>query len=199
MSTTQGKPQPVSPEQSANAGPPPAKLVIDLAPLLVFFAAYYFGDIYWATGLLMVAIVAAVIVSRIVLGHVSPTMLITAALILVFGGLTLGLQDSRFIKMKPTLVNLVLSSALFIGLWLNKPFMQLMIGNSLKLTKQGWRGLTFRWAFFFLFLAGANEVVWRHFTEQTWVRFKVFGIIVLTMAFAVSLTPYIRRHTPPPD
>lgn len=189
---------------SAGAAPAPAppsakKLAIDLAPLLVFLAAYYVRDIYWATGVLMIAIVAAVFASRMLLGHVSPTMLITAALILTFGGLTLVLQDSRFIKMKPTLVNLMLSGALFIGLWLKKPFLQLMIGHSLTLTERGWRGLTFRWSFFFLGLAALNEIVWRNLSEQTWVRFKVFGILTLTMLFALSLTGYIRRNTPPSE
>lgn len=175
------------------------KLAIDFAPLLVFFAAYVVADIYWATGVLMVAIVASVIASRVLLGHVSVTLMVTAGLILAFGTLTLALHDPLFIKMKPTLVNLILSAALFTGLWLRKPFLQLLLGHSMRLTDAGWRGLTIRWAVFFLVLAGLNEIVRHTLSEPAWVRFKVFGILVLTMFFVVLQAPFIRRHTLPED
>lgn len=197
--------EPGPPEVARQATPTPGaeaggvKLAIDFAPLLIFFAVYVATDIYWATGVLMAAIVASVVASRVLLGRVSVTLMVTAGLILAFGTLTLALHDPRFIKMKPTLVNLILSAALFLGLWLQKPFLQLLLSNSLRLTDAGWRGLTIRWALFFLVLAGLNEVVWRTFSEPAWVRFKVFGILGLTVLFVVTQVPFIRRHSLPGD
>lgn len=187
-----GSPAEFTPNQTA-------KLVIELGPLLVFFAAYMIGGIYWATGLLMAAMVVALVASRIVLRHISPTMTATAVLVLGFGAMTLWLQDPRFIKMKPTIVNLLFAAVLLGGLAMGKLFLKLMMGEALRLTDQGWRLLTWRWAWFFLGLAILNELIWRNLSEATWASFKVFGILPLTMAFFAFQLGLIRRHSAEPQ
>ena len=170
------------------------KLAIDLGPLLVFFAAYVFGGIYWATGTLMVAMLISLVAARAVLGHISPTLIATTVLVEVFGAMTLWLHDPRFIKMKPTIINLVFGIVLLGGLVFNKPLLKTLLGEALHLTDQGWRVLTVRWAIFFFGLAVLNEIVWRNFSEGVWASFKVFGILPLTMLFFASQWGLIRRH-----
>jgi intracellular septation protein len=182
-----GRPQGAPPRQGL-------KLAIDLAPLLVFFAAYVAFGIYWATGILMAATLVSLIASRKMLGHISPTLMVTTALVLGFGALTLLFNDARFIKMKPTIVNLLFAAFLFGGLLLRRPVLQHLLGEALRLTDEGWRKLTVRWAVFFLALAALNEVVWRNFSEATWASFKVFGILPLTLAFAVLQIGLMRRY-----
>ncbi|MGE0701096.1 MAG: septation protein A [Hyphomicrobiaceae bacterium] len=171
------------------------KLAIDLGPLLVFFGAYLLGGIYWATGALMLAMVVAVAVSRLVLGHISPALLATTLLVEGFGAMTLWLHDPSFIKMKPTIINLIFAAVLMGGLVAGKPFLKMLLGEALRLTETGWRLLTIRWALFFLALAGLNEVVWRNMSETTWASFKVFGILPLTMIFFALQFGLIRKHT----
>jgi len=170
------------------------KMGIDLAPLLVFFAAYMTLGIYWATGALMGATVVSMIASWIMLGHISATLVVTTALVVGFGALTLSFDDPRFIKMKPTIVNLLFAGFLFGGLLLKRPVLQYILGEALRLTDVGWRKLTVRWAFFFLAMAALNEVVWRNFSEATWASFKVFGILPLTLGFAVLQLGLMRRY-----
>lgn len=172
------------------------KLAIDLGPLLVFFGAYMFGGIYWATGALMASMLVSLVASRVVLGHISPTMIATAVLVIGFGAMTLWLQDPRFIKMKPTIINLLFAAVLLGGLVVGKPFLKLLLGEALRLTDEGWRLLTWRWALFFIALAVLNEVIWRNLSEPTWASFKVFGILPLTMVFFALQLGLIRRHSP---
>jgi intracellular septation protein len=184
---------------SENAGPrsgesPLIKLLIDLGPLLAFFVTYARAGIYWATGVLMVATVIALLVSWRMLGRISPVPLATALLVVVFGGLTFWLDDPRFIQIKPTIINLLFAGILFVGLWTGRPLLKMLMGEAFNLTEQGWQKLTVRWAVFFLVLAILNEVVWRNFTEATWVQFKVFGILPLTFVFAMAQIGLIRRH-----
>lgn len=171
------------------------KIVIDLGPLLVFFGAYVLGDIYWATGMLMAAMLLSVVAARLVLGHVSPALIATTLLVEGFGAMTLWLHDPSFIKMKPTIINLIFAVVLLGGLAMGKSFLKLLLGEALHLTDQGWRLLTMRWAFFFVGLAVLNEVVWRNLSEATWASFKVFGILPLTMVFFACQWGLIRRHS----
>jgi intracellular septation protein len=170
------------------------KLLVDLGPLIAFFAAYAKAGIYWATGVLMAATVIALIVSRTMLGKFSPTPVITAALVVVFGGLTFWLEDPRFIMMKPTIINLFFATALIVGLYLGRPLLKMIMGEAVQLTDEGWKKLTLRWIFFFFALAIANEVVWRNFSEATWVSFKAWGILPLTLVFAFAQIGLIRRY-----
>ncbi|MGD9802124.1 MAG: septation protein A [Hyphomicrobiaceae bacterium] len=171
------------------------KIAIDLGPLLVFFGAYVFGGIYWATGTLMVAMLVAIVAARLILGSISPALLATTVLVEVFGAMTLWLHDPRFIKMKPTIINLVFAAVLIGGLAMRKPLLKTLLGEALRLTDAGWRILTVRWAVFFVGLAVLNEVIWRNFSEGVWASFKVFGILPLTMVFFACQWGLIRQHT----
>jgi intracellular septation protein len=174
------------------------KMGVDLAPLLVFFAVYLTLGIYWATGALMAATVASMIASWLMLGHISATLIVTTGLVVGFGALTLFFNDPRFIKMKPTIVNLLFAGFLFGGLLLKRPVLQYILGEALRLTDLGWRKLSLRWAFFFLAMAVLNEIVWRNFSEATWASFKVFGILPLTLGFAVLQLGLMRRYEDSP-
>jgi intracellular septation protein len=180
---------------------PLIKLLIDLGPLVAFFAVYILVEryrpdtgIYWATGVLMVATTAALVASRLLLGRFSVPPLITAALVLVFGALTIWLQNPSFIKIKPTIIYLFFASVLAFGLVTRRPLLELVLGEAFQLTHEGWRKLTFRWLGFFVVMALVNEVVWRSFSEPVWVAFKVWGVLPVTLAFAVAQIGLIRRY-----
>jgi intracellular septation protein len=179
----------------AAAGGSMLKLVLEIGPLVLFFVAYARLDIFWATGTLMVATVASIVASRLLIGRISPMPVVTAILVLVFGGLTLWLQDPRFIKLKPTLVYLLFAAALLIGLALKRPVLQLLFEQAFRLTEEGWRRLTLRWALFFLAMAGLNELVWRNLSESAWVAFKAWGFLPMTLVFAVLQLGLIKRYT----
>jgi intracellular septation protein len=172
----------------------PVKLAIDLGPLLLFFATYATLGIYWATAALMVATLVAIAASHLLLGRVAPMLFITAVVVWVFGGLTFALNDPKFIKIKPTVVNVAFAAALGIGLATGRPFMKQLLGEALRLTDEGWRKFTVRWIGFFLFLAVLNEIVWRNFSESTWVSFKVFGILALSAVFATFQVVLLKNH-----
>ena len=180
-------------------------LGLEFAPLGVFFVANSYFGIFVATGVFMVAITLALIASFALTRSLPIMALVSAVMVLVFGGLTLLLHDDFFIKVKPTIVNTMIGTILLCGLAFGKPLLPLVLDHVLTLTPEGWRKLTLRWAIFFFVLAALNEIVWRNFppsdTNHVWVNFKVFGTIPLTLLFALSQTPLILRHgeDPPPD
>jgi intracellular septation protein len=189
------------PDQRPEAAQSGAKLLIDFGPLVAFFVTYYVAEryqpeagIYWATGVLMAATVAALAASRLLLGRFSVPPLVTAALVVVFGGLTIWLQDPRFVMMKPTIINLIFAGVLGFGLVTGRPLLKLVMGEALKLTDEGWHKLSIRWLFFYIAIAALNEVVWRNFSQPTWVSFKTWGILPLTLLFAVAQVDLIRRY-----
>ena len=114
-------------------------------------------------------------------------------IILIFGGLSWYFKDPIFIKMKPTIINIIFASAILIGNYINKPLFKYLLGRSVKLEDQGWFELGKRWAYFFIFLAVLNEIIWRNFSEDLWVNFKVFGILILTFIFSISQFPIIKK------
>lgn len=175
------------------------KLLVEVGPLVVFFVMNARAGIFWGTGAFMVAIVISLIASRILFGRVPVMPLVTGVFVLVFGGLTLWLQDEQFIKIKPTLVNALFAGALFTGLLAGRSLLKIVFGQVFRLTDEGWRKLTFRWACFFTFLAVLNEVVWRSFSTDVWVSFKVFGIMPLTMIFAIAQMGLLKQHEPRAD
>lgn len=186
--------QQTKPVGAPGAPNPMLKLLIEVGPLVAFFAAYGRAGIYWATGVLMIATLIALLASWRLLGKVSAVPVVTAVLVVVFGGLTFALDDPRFIKMKPTIINVVFAAVLLIGVAMGKSPLKLMLGEAFSLTADGWKILSYRWAGFFLALAAANEVVWRNFSESAWVNFKVFGILPLTFLFAMAQIGVIRRY-----
>jgi intracellular septation protein len=170
------------------------RLLVDFGPLLAFFVAYSLNGIMAATAAVMATGVAALIVGWIVERRLAPIPLATTGLLLVFGGLTLWLADDTFIKMKPTIINLLFAAILYGGLVFDRMLLRHVLGAAFDLTEQGWRVLTVRWALFFLALAGLNELVWRTQTTDVWVTFKVFGLIGLTVLFSLAQMPLVRRH-----
>ena len=170
------------------------KLLVELGPLVVFFIGNSRYGIFAGTGAFMVATVIALAVSRAVLGRIPTMPLVSGFFVIVFGGLTLWLQDDQFIKLKPTIVNGLFAAILFAGLAAGKSLLKIVFDDVFRLTEEGWRQLTFRWALFFVALAILNEIVWRFFSTDFWVSFKVFGIMPITMAFAIAQVGLLERH-----
>ena len=175
------------------------KLAVEVGPLVVFFIVNARAGIFWGTGIFMVATIAALIASRFMFGRIPVMPLISGACVVVFGGLTLWLQDDHFIKIKPTIVNALFAGALFAGLLAGHSLLKLVFGQVFRLNEDGWRKLTLRWACFFTFLAVLNEVVWRTVSTDTWVSFKVFAIMPLTMVFALAQIGLLKAHEIPTD
>lgn len=173
---------------------PLAKTLLEIGPLVVFFIANSQAGIFWGTAIFMVATAVALAVSRTMFGRLPIMPLVSGFFVLAFGGLTLILQDELFIKLKPTIVNLLFATALFGGLYFNYPIFKVLFGEVFSLRDQGWRILTFRWATFFLFLAALNEIVWRSFSTSFWISFKAWGIIPITMIFAVCQIGVLKRY-----
>jgi intracellular septation protein len=170
------------------------KPTTEYGPLAVFFIVYLKWDLLPATGALIAATAVALAISLIVEKRVPMMPLITAIIVGVFGGLTLWLQDETFIKMKPTIVEAMFALVLFGGLLFGKPLLKPLMGSAWPMDDTGWRKLTFRFAVFFAAMAVLNEIVWRTQSTDFWVTFKVFGLMGLTFAFAITQTPLLRRH-----
>jgi len=175
------------------------KLFVEVGPLVVFFVMNARAGIFWGTGGFMVATLISLVASRILFGRVPVMPLVTGLFVLVFGGLTIWLQDDHFIKIKPTIVNALFAAALFAGLLAGHSLLKIVFGEVFRLTDQGWRKLTIRWACFFTLLALLNEVVWRSFSTDVWVSFKVFGIMPLTMIFAIAQMGLLKQYEPRSD
>jgi len=180
---------------------PLLKFALEMGPLVVFFIANGRAGIYVATGAFMVATFVALAVMWIIARKIAIMPLISAGVVLVFGTLTIVLQDDHFIKMKPTIVNALFGVALLGGLAFRKPLMPYVLGDVFQLTDEGWRQLTIRWGVFFIVMAVLNEVIWRTVSTDTWVAFKTFGYLPLTFVFAIAQAPLLARHAvePAPD
>ncbi len=188
--------------QKPTALNPGLKLALELGPLALFFIVYKFWDYMPATIVMIVSVAVTLAISYRILGRVPTMPLVTAIIIVIFGGLTILFKDKSFLQLKPTALYLLFAGALFAGLALKKNLLAIMFDSAIHLTSQGWRKLTWRWAFFFLCLAALNEVV-RHFcndapgqmcTFDTWVKFKTFGFLPLTVLFALAQAPLISRY-----
>lgn len=173
---------------------PAAKILIEMGPLLVFFITNARMGIFEATAAFMGAIVLSLAASWALERRLPIMPLVTAGFVLTFGTLTLVLADDLFIKLKPTVVNVLFAAILFGGLAKKRSLLRPLLESSMKLDAEGWRTLTLRWACFFVFLAIVNEIVWRNTSTDTWVSFKVFGILPLTIAFTITQIPLIQRH-----
>lgn len=169
------------------------KTILDLAPLLVFFAVYLKFDLIWASAALVVTTLMALLITYILTKRISYMQLVTALIVVVFGGLTFYFKDPVYVKVKVSLINALFGAALLGGLKFNKLFIKSILGEAVALPDAAWRILTLRWAVFFFGLAVLNVFVW-YFSEPLWVTFKVFGILGLTLLFAIANAPYMAKH-----
>jgi len=173
------------------------KLGLELGPLVLFFFLNARAGIFVATAWFMGAMVISLAVSWLVLKRVAVMPLVTGVVVLIFGGLTLYLQDDTFIKLKPTIVNVLFGGVLLGGLLFGHSLLRYVFGDVYKLRDEGWRILTWRWTIFFFVLALINEIVWRNFSTDFWVAFKVWGIMPLTLIFSFALVvPVLNKYAP---
>lgn len=173
---------------------PVLKLALEIGPLLVFFFINTRMGIFWATGVFMAALVVSLITMYALVRRVPTLPLVTGVFVLIFGGLTLILQDEFWFKIKPTAINTLFGLILLGGMFAGKSFLKTLMADAIQMTDQGWRILTIRWALFFFLLAVLNEIVWRNYTTDEWVSFKVFGIMPLTILFSLTQVPTMFRH-----
>ena len=171
--------------------------LVDYGPLAAFLIAYWRGDLMAATIAIMAATAVVLVISLVVERRVPVMPLVTAVVVGVFGGLTLALQDESFIKMKPTIVQALFAAVLLGGLAFGRPLLKPLMGAAWQMDDQGWRQLTLRFGLFFIAMAVLNEAVWRTQTTDFWVNFKVFGIMGLTLVFAIAQAPLMKRHQSP--
>jgi intracellular septation protein len=194
---------------------PLLKLVLEMGPLMVFFlgnsrpellkpllrpllpATLLDGPqsgIFVATASFMIAMLISLVLTKLLLKKLPIMPIVSGVVVMVFGGLTLWLHDDTFIKLKPTIVNALFGSVLLGGLAMGKPLLPYVLDGVFKLTPEGWRKLTFRWGLFFFLLAAINEIVWRMFSTDFWVAFKVWGVMPLTIAFTISQMGLLQRY-----
>ena len=193
---------------------PLLKLVLELGPLMVFFFANLRGEwlvtsfpaltelggpLFVATALFMGATIISLLVSKIMLGHLPIMPFVSGIVVVIFGSLSIWLQNETFIKMKPTIVNALFGFALLGGLAFGKSLLGYVFNAAFQLDAEGWRKLTIRWGIFFLFLAVLNEVVWRNFSDNFWIAFKVWGTMPITIIFTMAQMPLVLKHSIPTE
>jgi intracellular septation protein len=171
------------------------KLALDLGPLLLFFFANTRWGIFAATGAFMAATIVSLIVTYAMIRKIATMPLVSAVVVMVFGGLTIWLQDETFIKVKPTIIYALFAVLLLGGLAFGKSLIALVLDSMFKLDDAGWKQLTLRWGLFFVAMAVLNEFVWRNFSTDAWVAFKTFGFLPITVVFALAQTPLMMRHS----
>jgi len=170
------------------------KLLIEMGPLVAFFSGNWLGGIFWGTGIFMVATTIALAASWIMTRKFAMVPLVSAVFVATFGALTLYLQSDLFIKIKVTLINALFGAVLLGGVAFGKSYLKIVMGEAMHLSDAAWRILSIRWGAFFFAMAGLNEIVWRNFSTDTWVDFKVFGLLPLTLIFALANAPYMAKH-----
>ena len=192
-----------------------SKLALEMGPLIVFFVANTYGEelavrfplladlggkIFVGTAFFMVAMVISLALTWMLERRVALMPLVTGVMVLVFGGLTLYLQDEIFIKVKPTIVNILFGVTILGILFIfKKPVMKILFDGPFKLDDVGWAKLSFRWGCYFLFLALVNEIVWRNFSNDFWVNFKVWGTMPMTIIFMLFQYPVMVKHALPEE
>jgi intracellular septation protein len=185
------------PPASPPASPPVPqglRLALEAGPLLVFFLANNVYGVMVGTAVLVAATVFALALSWRLERRLAVMPVVGCFFVLVFGGLTLIFDDATFIKLKPTIVNLLFAAVLLGGLAIGRTPIALVLGQAFQLDDAGWRKLSLRWGLFFIVLAALNEFVWRSFPTETWVNFKVFGILPLSIVFGMAQIPLIQKH-----
>lgn len=172
------------------------KLFLDLMPLAAFFIGYRLGDLMLATALIVGATIISLTITYVLEQRIALSTLISGLLVGVFGGLTLILDDEQFIKVKPTIINCIFATVLLGGAYFYKRgLLKYVLDAAFDISDEGWMKLSIRWGFFFLFLAALNECIWRSFTTDFWVNFKVFGMLTCTILFTALQMPLIKKYT----
>lgn len=181
------------------------RYVVDYSAIVVFAVVYFLSgkDFMKATAAIVIASVLAILVGLIVERRIAWLPLFSGGMAALFGGLTLVFHDTRILKIKPTVVYLVLAALLFGGVLLKRNPLKLLLGEALTLPDEVWRKLTVRFGFLYVVLAMVNIVVWRTQTEETWVLFKTFGLEVMTVLFTLTQVPLLMKYMeadelPPP-
>jgi intracellular septation protein len=173
---------------------PMLKFALDVGPLLLFFFVNTRWGIFAATGTFMAATIVSIAITYAMVRRVPTMPLVSAVVVMVFGGLTLYLQDETFIKLKPTIIYALFAVLLLGGLLMGRSLLALVLDSMFQLTEDGWKKLTARWGLFFVAMAILNEVVWRSVSTDAWVAFKTFAILPITILFALAQTPLLMRH-----
>lgn len=192
---------------------PGLKLALELGPVILFVLAYNFGEpyapllglpeavhkpIFLGTLVLMVATPIAIAVSYILTRKIPAMPLVTLVVVMIFGAITIYTQDAFFKKIQPTIVNTIFGAVLIGGMVFGKSFLKTVMDQAFAIDEEGWTKLTWRWGYFFLFLAVVNEIVWRNFSESFWVSFKLWGMTSLSFLFILSQMPLLMRHSTEP-
>ena len=170
------------------------KLLIEMGPLVAFFLANWLGGPYWATAAVMAATLASLSASWILTRRLALMPLITAGFVAVFGALTFWFHDEAFIQVKVTLINALFGATLLIGLVFGRSYVKLIMESAVSMPDSAWRTLSLRWGVFFAGMAALNEVLRHALTWDHWVLFKSFGLIGLTLVFALANAPFMARH-----
>lgn len=185
-----------------------SQILVDLGPVIIFMLTYNFGrrfvpagqEIFLATGVFVIATLIAVGYAWFVQRRLPPMLIVTAVVVCVFGGLTLALHNALFIKIKPTIINLLYAAVILGGLAVKQNVWKMMFQSAFPaLPEKVWTVFALRWGVFFIFLAGVNEFVWRNFSESFWANFKVFGVMPMTFLFMLANMPLLMKHMPKDD
>ncbi len=170
------------------------KLILELGPLIVFLITYKYSNIFLATMLMIGVTSICLFLSYLVDKKISIPLLLSGGILIVAGGITLVTQDSKYIKMKPTIVYLIFSFILFIGVMYKKPLVKNVLGNTFIIDDKYWMILSKRFAYFFIMMAIVNEIVWRNYSESFWINFKVFGAIPISLLFMATQVPFLNKY-----
>ena len=171
------------------------KLFFEVTPLIVFFLVNSYYGIYQATLYFMITSIIAIPFAWYIDRKIPWMPIVTGIFIILFGGLTLFFQNENFIKFKPTIINIIFAFILLSGLKFKKLFLKMAMSKAFVLKDKTWKKLTVRWSAFFILLAILNELVWRTQSTDFWVSFKVFGILPLTLLFALLQLPIITKDS----
>ncbi|MES2677320.1 MAG: septation protein A [Pseudomonadota bacterium] len=171
------------------------KFSCDFLPLLIFFLVYKTSNnnhpIIPATIALVLITFIALLINYLITKQIAKMPLFSAIILGFFGFLTIFSGNEIFIKIKPTLVNLLFAAILLFGYFSKKPLLKMLLGSAFEISDQAWLHLSLRWAGFFIFLAILNEIIWRNFSTDFWVQFKVFGILPISILFTLLQIPYL--------
>lgn len=175
------------------------KFLCDYLPLIIFFACYKLAKtpnpLITATIYMVITTFIALVISYILTKKIPMVALVSGIVLGIFGGLTVFLNDEIFIKIKPTIINLLFAVILFYGYFTKKPLLSYLLGEQIKMKKAAWLTLSARWALFFIALALLNEIIWRNFSTNFWVQFKVFGMMPISLIFTISQVPFMMKET----